>query len=203
VIDFGPENHPMVTSSDALTYLNNLQVDWDARVNSSPRVRQAPDDSSRSTYAHQELALLLMEQCRTAQARQRIVEVLRFDQLPALADEVAFDMAWILAHGRDRENLVSLLSVRCPPIAGRRNIESLMVEQSRIPDGLLVLCDAFDASSVASVRTELARALRRALSPLGIDDPDDQNMVRASRQWFMPHKDKVKPNLEYEPDGPE
>ncbi len=203
VVDFHSGDGPKLTQADATKYLNNLRIDWENRAKSSERVQEAPDNPSRGTYTYQELMVLLMEQCRTTQARRRIVDVLSFDQLPTFADqvgfadEVAYDAAYAFARTRDCKSLVALLSIRCPPIAWDENIESAVVNHE-FTDGFLVLCDAFDASSDARVRGELANAMRRALCHVGVDESDDQKMASASRAWFMQHRQQIQTYHGYE-----
>ena len=147
--------------------------------------------------------MLLIEGYRTTQSRRRFVSVLCCDQsngFDNFDNEVEGDLVWICARVRDRENLTRLLSMRYPRLGWDGRIERAVVN-SEFPQGLLVLCDAFDASSNARIKKALASGLRTALSPLGVDKHGDEEMVEASRDWFISQGDKYKPNPWYEPEN--
>jgi len=200
VIGFTVANSTDCANVDAISYLNNLEMDWKVRIKSSRRVNDAADRQSRESASDQELMALLMEEYKTSQSRRRIVDVLRCDQANGFGNVVLGDILYVLARARDREGLVRLFAVRYPRVSKPGIIESMIVNQPGFTDGLLVFCDAFDVSSDAAVRKQIADGLRLALGPLGIDSSDDSGMVKASREWFMSHAKRYKPNPYYDPD---
>ena len=56
-----------------------------------------------------------------------------------------------------------------------------------LPNGILVLCDAFDQSDDDEVRSVIAKVLRHAFYPHVSDVVEDSKFVVASREWLRTH----------------
>jgi hypothetical protein len=79
-------------------------------------------------------------------------------------------MAETLVDSGDRDNLVKLLSTRCPlRICGYEDIAFyLAIRGKRLKDPILVLGEAFSKCQVPEVRHDIAGAVRRGFGGLGI-----------------------------------
>jgi hypothetical protein len=108
-------------------------------------------------------------------------------------------ITFLLAREGNRDELVSLLSRRCPPRLGLSlGVEDLIVLYPKeLKDGTIVLCDAFDQSTDTKARQTIAAALRRGFKAMGIVDADDKKLVAEVRNWYAANALNYRPNLNY------
>jgi hypothetical protein len=127
--------------------------------------------------------------------------------MPVLAEEregfpdhLLLAIVSILLDSGDRDNLVRLLSVRCPStsrgVAGE--VELRLVEKPhKVRNAVLVLGEAHDRCKLPEVRAEIAAAVRRGFSSLGVMGKDDAEFVKRSMAWYEQNKDGVTFNPKY------
>jgi len=110
------------------------------------------------------------------------------------------EMTFLLAREGNRDQLIALLSQRCPPLLGLDlGVEDCLIIlfRTELKDGTIVLCDAFDQSTDAKARQTIAAAFRRGFKAMGIADADDKKLVAEVRKWYVANAPNYKPNLNY------
>ena len=98
----------------------------------------------------------------------------------------------------DRSALVQLLSVRCPSRVGfRTTIEASLAGAETLQDPILILGEAYSKSTVPEVRHDLAAAVRRGFTDLGIRGDDDTDFVASAMKWYKAERVCLIPNETY------
>jgi hypothetical protein len=67
----------------------------------------------------------------------------------------------------------------------------------KFTDPILILTDAYARSKSPAVRRDIASALRRALTGLGVKGRSDGTFVANAVRWYQDNKDRVEYNLDY------
>jgi uncharacterized protein (TIGR03067 family) len=108
-------------------------------------------------------------------------------------DRLAAFMLTAFVYSGDRENLVRLLSSRCPAdIRYYEDLEHyLTCERTRLKDPIVVLGEAFVNSRAPTVRHDLATAVRRAFLGTDVSGDDDADYVTNAMRWYRKEKDNV------------
>jgi hypothetical protein len=99
----------------------------------------------------------------------------------------------------DRENLVALLSTRCPSHCGFMDVEACLVRigEKKLKDPVLILGEAYSRCQVPQVRKVIANAVRRGLRGLGIRGNDDAEFVQRAMKWYEQEKEQLVFNADY------
>jgi hypothetical protein len=99
----------------------------------------------------------------------------------------------------DRGSLVNLLSQRFVPRVGiGETIElRLAFRGNRLNDPILVLGEAYSKCTIPSVRHDIAAAVRRGFTDLGIRGEDDADFVKKAMRWYEKEKSDLVPNIAY------
>jgi hypothetical protein len=124
--------------------------------------------------------------------------------------------ATLFANRGDRASLVTVLSRRCPEKFLKLPVEVWLAPQQfdevslrqdnlprrpygkivGLPNGILVLCDAFDQSTDKEVRLVISKALRNAFDPHLTAPADDSRTANVCREWFSRHHTEFYVNVE-------
>lgn len=195
-----PASRTAAEQVEATNYLKLLEAEWRSRVASSVKVKNA-GLGDKFGLEVQELEIILAKPLEDKANRKRLTESLTHTDSD-FSEIVMIALVDMLTMDGDRAGLVDLLSKRCPRrIFAGNDIEYWVVIQTpKIPDGFLILCDAFTASRTPQAKTDLAQAVRRSLMALGITATDDKKMVEMGRKWYLEHKTGYSPNLDYDAD---
>ena len=128
------------------------------------------------------------------------------EQIPVRSkDRSAFTNA-VLAHivsvlvaSGDRDRLVTLLSTRfVPRLGGYATIEWYLAFFGRkLKDPIMILGEAYSKCQAPAVRHDIASAVRRGFTDLGVRGKDDAEFVRNAMQWYGKEKDGLVPNVRY------
>jgi hypothetical protein len=99
----------------------------------------------------------------------------------------------------DRKSLVDLLSVHCPMRIGLSiDIEFAIVLRGKtMNDPIRVLADAYGKATDANVRSDIAAALRRGFTGLGVIGKDDTDFIKNAMKWYDDNKGRLEVSLEY------
>jgi hypothetical protein len=125
-------------------------------------------------------------------------------------DRSAFTTA-VLAHivsvfvaSGDRDNLVKLLSTRfVPRLGGYATIEWYVAFfGKKLKDPIMILGEAYSKCQIPSMRHDIASAVRRGFTDLGVPGKDDADFVKNAMRWYEKEKDSLVPNVRY-PDNDE
>ena len=105
----------------------------------------------------------------------------------------------VFATSEDRENLVKLLSIRCPSQYGVMNIEGYLVHigAKELKDSVQILGEAYSRCQVPEVRKVIATAVRRGFKGFGIRGNDDAEFVQRAMTWYEQQKAQLVFNPEY------
>jgi len=117
--------------------------------------------------------------------------------LTALHGQLVFG----LMHRADRARLVELLSHASADISSYWSIEQMLTlpaEWNRIPDGLAVLCDAYDNAKTESAREAHYVAMWRALGDLPGKEPDHSAYMRNARAWYVANVQRLERSKQYD-----
>jgi uncharacterized protein (TIGR03067 family) len=100
---------------------------------------------------------------------------------------------------RERENLVKLISMRCPNWGDYpEHVEYyLAVRGKALGAPILILCEAYSKSQVPETRRTLAAAVRRAFEPFKIGGKGDAEYVENAVRWYKEEKSRLAANPEY------
>ena len=149
-----PSKPQAMDHAEALQLIEKLEREWNERVERSPTVKKTGKRSKDGVTAiGYERYSVIKERCGDKAGKEELIAALSHDDLPPFADEFTLDVVHISLIDRDRESIVRLIAHRCPAWYGTPwSIEGLLVRQRRIPDGILMLCDAFDASTSTPAR---------------------------------------------------
>jgi hypothetical protein len=109
-------------------------------------------------------------------------------------------------HSGDREGAVLLLSTRCSPsFFGADRIEDdLLAEdmgegmQYKVKERDLLLFEAFSRCRTPEVRAEIAAAIRRGFTGLGVGGEDDADFVANALKWYNRNHTRFKHNERYQ-----
>jgi hypothetical protein len=109
------------------------------------------------------------------------------------ANDLIDELVLIFLDSRDREGLVTVLSTRCPRIVGFScDIErALAMTHESIRDPILILGDAYSKCQVPEVRREIADAVRRGFTNLGVRGKDDAQFVKNAMQFYEQQKEQL------------
>lgn len=105
-----------------------------------------------------------------------------------------------LTYYGERELLVSLLARRCPPRMHSIQLDVLvlvLVQPSRLPDGTLILCDAYERSRDDAAKKTIYFALERAFRFLHIKSTSDDDYVVQVRKWYLENRGEYERSLGY------
>ncbi len=105
-----------------------------------------------------------------------------------------------LTYKGERELLVSLLSRRCPQRMHSLELDVLvlvLVQPDCLPDGTLVLCDAYERSRGDAAKKTIYFALERAFRFLHIKSTSDDDYVVQIRQWYRENRADYERSLGY------
>ncbi len=105
----------------------------------------------------------------------------------------------VFATSGDRENLVTLLSLRCPSQYGVMNIEGYLVHigAKKLKDPVLILGEAYSRCQVPEVQKVIAKAVRRGFKGFGIRGNDDTDFVQRAMEWYDQEKAQLVFNRDY------
>ena len=100
----------------------------------------------------------------------------------------------------DRDSLVNLFSVYFPDeVLVHFDTEAyLMRFGEKLRDPAMILGDAFSKCKDPEVSHNIARAVRRGFTGLGVSGRDDAELVKNAMQWYEKNKDRVVYNCGYE-----
>jgi hypothetical protein len=187
-----------VTAQESTPLLKAIESDW--------RRQQADIELERNGKDRYAQATELLR--RTIQDRigddkmltRRLIDEILVEEDEGFPAAVLQEMIVTHCRQNDRDALVSLFAQHCPKrmyLDGSIEEYLVIVFHEQLPDGLLVLCDAFDRSKSDRVRRQLAEALRRGLTAVGVDADDDEEFVAASREWYERNRSAYDFNWEY------
>jgi hypothetical protein len=99
----------------------------------------------------------------------------------------------------DRERLVKLLATRFPLRAGVvEPIEfHLAFRGKKLKDPIMILGEAYTKCQDPSVRHDIAGAVRRSFTDLGVRGKDDADFVKHAMVWYEKEKASLVPNIGY------
>jgi hypothetical protein len=99
----------------------------------------------------------------------------------------------------DRERLVKLLSTRFLPRVGPvETIEfCLALRGKKLKGPILILGEAYERCQSPSVRHDIAAAVRRSFTDLGVRGKDDADFVKHAMDWYQKEKNNLVPNAGY------
>ena len=105
----------------------------------------------------------------------------------------------VLVKSGDREDLVKTLSTRCPHLINMYEaIEfHLALRGKNLKDPLLVLGEAYSRCRIPEVRHDLAAAVRRGFTDLGVRGKDDADFIKKAMQWYEREKEHLVVNGQY------
>jgi len=117
----------------------------------------------------------------------------------------------VLSRRRDRQTLVELLSRCCPSKIVNEPIEFCLAAagdpslprppwDDGLPDGILILCDAFEQAKSQTVRATIAQAMTRAFGSQIRTGPNNSEIVSESRGWYLKNRSRVEINVAYHSD---
>ncbi len=99
-----------------------------------------------------------------------------------------------------RQPLTQLLSSNCPEWldnATTTEFALVAVGEDTLPDGILVLCDAFDEATNEKPQKQIVKLLRRAFLSHVAPTECDSKFVKECRWWYVDHKRRLVVNDEY------
>ena len=126
------------------------------------------------------------------------VPALSSDDRGFAEDLLAFMVREFVQAG-DRENLVELLSKRCPywidlPVT----VEYYLAFRGwKLRDPTLILGEAYARSRVPETRSVLANAVHRGFAGQGIREKDDAEFIKKAMQWYRKEKGRLIVNTHY------
>jgi hypothetical protein len=194
IVSSPSDEHQTATAA----YVKELERDWNGVQTSVAVDPSSPKDEGNIEL--DELVSFLDTRLRSKQMRLDCVRVIAAENRDAFSGLGVNAFVLLLTKYVERETLVSLLAQVCPRrVYTHAAIEFWLVYQSRktLSDGLLVLCDAYDASCRADTRREIVTAIRQGMRALGVISKDDAGLVRACRKWYAQNKSIYVPNREY------
>jgi hypothetical protein len=99
----------------------------------------------------------------------------------------------------DWENLVELLSKRCPYLVdGPLAVEYHLASRGwKLRDPMLIFSEAYARSQVPETRHTLATAVRRGFAGRGIREKDDAEFIKKAMQWYKKEKGRLIVNTHY------
>jgi hypothetical protein len=111
----------------------------------------------------------------------------------------------VMAERRERSRIVDLIAQKCPErISPDNPIEFFFASQAaNLPDGVLILCDAYEKSKTKSAQANLIRALEHGFSVLakqyapGASDTADAAFVVQVRSWYLKNRNDIELNVRY------
>ena len=105
----------------------------------------------------------------------------------------------VLVGSGDRDDLVGMLSVRCPSrIYAYETLEYyLAAHADTLKDPIVVLGDAYSKCQVPSVRHDIAAAVRRGFAGHGIRGKGDDEFVKNAMGWYEAEKGHLTVNVWY------
>jgi hypothetical protein len=123
----------------------------------------------------------------------------RIKDRTAFTDAVLTNIVRASVVSGNRERLVKLLSMRFPPRVGAvETIEfSLALRGKKLKDPIMILGEAYEKCQIPSVRHDIAAAVRRSFTDLGVRGKDDADFVKHAMDWYQKEKDNLVPNAGY------
>lgn len=98
----------------------------------------------------------------------------------------------------DRENLVMLLSLRCPSHFELMDIEEYLVcRAKRLEDPVLIFGEAYSKCRDPQVRQVIGKAVRRGFKGFGIRGNNDTEFVEKAMKWYGHEKNQLVVNPDY------
>ncbi|MCX7427696.1 MAG: SUMF1/EgtB/PvdO family nonheme iron enzyme [Planctomycetia bacterium] len=177
-----------------------VKGEWQALRDSFPEGSWSKDNSGERTKAlHEVLEKRLSHQDMSALAATCGTLAVDENDWSGFEGCVIDEMIDAFTAAGDRENLVTLLSTRCPSHYGSMDIEDYLVRigEKSLKDPVLILGEAYSQCQVPHVRKTIAKAVRRGLKGFGIRGNDDAEFVQRAMKWYEEEKDQLVFNPEY------
>jgi hypothetical protein len=205
----GCAEKPAPSRAEDLARADHPPISWQ-----SPRMLKIQEEwnslasqktQSKSEYAKiiESLENVLKSNLSDADVRQLAASC---DTVPAKEeDRSEFESAVLgytvqtLVKAGDREQLVTLLSRRCPSrVRPRDCIEFELADAgARLKDPIVILSEAYSKCDVPEVRHDLAAALRRGFADKEIPGKGDSEFVENAARWYQREKERVVVNVKY------
>lgn len=195
----GCQQEPPVTSWDCSRMLE-VKKEWQALHDSFPERSSSKDNFEERTkmlhavvkrqLTHEDMGTLAAT-CGTLSADENA-----WSEFERCTIE---EMLQVFVTSGDRDNLVKLLSTRCPSHYGFMDIEDYLVRigEKKLEDPVLILGEAYSKCQVPQVRKVIAKAARRGLKGFGIRANNDAEFVERAMKWYEQEKDHLAFNPEY------
>lgn len=188
---------PSITKEEAAKLLAELEQEYEKRIAKLPDTTDGRMLYDRNSRAMHQLIRERFE--HDAAARRRLVGAVATAKDGSFGYGVLQDTVYLLKDCQERELLVWLLSRNCPNRMFRSNIECalIIIREDKIPDGVLVLCDAYEKSQDRSAKEEIYNALERAFRSFRLPSNGADEYVQEVRKWYLKNRDAYEPNNEY------
>ena len=186
--------------------LLNAQKEWQSLQDAANRAQGTKEYAEKYGRKNEKLDRMLdgiIAEISEADSRRLAASC---EQIPVRPkDRTAFTDA-VLAHivrvfvaSGDRDALVKLLSTRFPPRLGYGDAIEwyLVIFGKKLKDPIMVLGEAYSKCQIPSMRHDIASALRRAFTDLGVRGKDDADFVKNATRWYETEKDTLVPNIGY------
>lgn len=162
----------------------------------------APSQYQDVILAHQKTAERLGAQANLHSPREikQLATLLATEDVGKWKDWLIDTVVFYLVEHGERDTLVALLAAECPERIGLGlDIELCLalLGKDSMPDAILVLCDAFDASANPTAKARMIEALQRAFGSVCKLPHDDALIVSRCRYWYMHNRDRMTVNMEY------
>jgi hypothetical protein len=96
------------------------------------------------------------------------------------------------------EDLVKLLSAKCPRYVGYAPLEMALTQHGK-KDGLLLLFESYAKSQDKASKNTLVRVLSYVFKQVRREYADDDQFVNASKRWYLENNDRLVINSKYHP----
>ncbi len=217
-----PPSATVVKSPSDSVDLKQLELDWNQKCDAMPRVdpRQGEHGDRGQRYRDEfELLVRLLDEHVADQHDYRcMVSFLsqqgdpndspEFEGIEIFVETATKALTELLCRRGDRATLVELFARRCPDASLMDPIEKWLAIQGNpsfresrhglgIRDGILVLCDAYDRSTIPAVRSGIAKVLLRGFRPYVVDRSDEAKAVAECREWYLKNRADFEINLGY------
>jgi hypothetical protein len=177
--------------------LSVLEREYQARVSALGRMKDGKDQYEASA---KEAVKLFTAHCGKNPAEQRkLADAILSVPDSDFAHFALEQLTYLLAHEGRRDALVELLSKRCPQRLSMNGIEDALVIlcERELPDGAIVLCDAFEQSTDSTARDQIATALRRGFEFANLPPQNDRDFVKECRRWYAANRKNYETNSRY------
>jgi hypothetical protein len=205
VVVAGCRNKEPITSWDSPRLLE-IEKEWQSLQDSARRMigeERTKKYGRKNERLYRVLFDLIRKQLSDNDKRQLAISCgtlpVRPQDRSAFTNEVLSCIVNAFSVSGDRDSLVNLLSTRFPPRIGPvATIEwHLVIRGKNMKDPILILGEAYSQCNIPSVRHDIAAAVRRGFTDLGVRGKDDADFVKNAMQWYEQEKDNLVPNPGY------